>query len=80
MSISVSLPDGSAKELPEGSSVFDLAKAISPRLAKAAVIGVVNEQPVDVALALPNRLREQLALLIGLGFTTALFVAWVTTR
>lgn len=48
MSISVSLPDGSAKELPDGSSVFDLAKAISPRLAKAAVLGKVNDQPVDV--------------------------------
>ncbi|MCH9688223.1 MAG: threonine--tRNA ligase [Deltaproteobacteria bacterium] len=48
MSISVSLPDGSAKELPEGSLVRDLAKAISPRLAKAAVVGVVNDQPVDV--------------------------------
>ena len=49
MSISVSLPDGSHKELAEGSSVLDLAKAISPRLAKAAVLGVVNETPVDVA-------------------------------
>ncbi|MEM7155325.1 MAG: threonine--tRNA ligase [Myxococcota bacterium] len=48
MSISVSLPDGSAKELPPGSTIFDLAKAISPRLAKASVLGVVNEQPVDL--------------------------------
>jgi threonyl-tRNA synthetase len=48
MSISVSLPDGSNKELPEDSSVLDLAKAISPRLAKAAVLGVVNDAPVDV--------------------------------
>ncbi|MCA9710527.1 MAG: threonine--tRNA ligase [Myxococcales bacterium] len=48
MSICVSLPDGSQKELPDGSSVLDLAKAISPRLAKAAVIGVVDDRPVDV--------------------------------
>jgi threonyl-tRNA synthetase len=49
MSISVSLPDGSAKQLPRGSTVFDLAKAISPRLAKAAVLGVIGEQPVDLS-------------------------------
>ncbi|MEX1365468.1 MAG: threonine--tRNA ligase [Nannocystaceae bacterium] len=54
MSISVSLPDGSAKELPDGSSVLDLARAISPRLAKAAVIGVVNDRPVDVTAGLAD--------------------------
>ncbi|MEM9458615.1 MAG: threonine--tRNA ligase [Myxococcota bacterium] len=52
MSIRVSLPDGSAKDIPEGSSVLDLARAISPRLAKAAVIGVVGDTPVDVTHAL----------------------------
>ncbi len=60
MSISVSLPDGSPRELPEGSSVFDLAKAISPRLAKAAVLGVVNDNPVDVAHVLQDADRVQI--------------------
>ena len=58
MSISVSLPDGSAKELPPGSTVFDLAKAISPRLAKASVLGVVNEQPVDLSRPLADGDQE----------------------
>ncbi len=41
---------------------------------------VVLEQPLDVALALPNELRDQLLLVAGLGFLAALVVAWVTTR
>lgn len=59
MSISVSLPDGSAKALPTGSTVFDLAKAISPKLAKVAVIGIVDERPVDLThvLADGNQVR-----------------------
>lgn len=52
MSISVSLPDGSHKQLPTGSTVLDLAKAISPKLARAAVLGVVGEQPVDLSRVL----------------------------
>lgn len=48
MTISVSLPDGSQRELPPGSSVRDLAVSISPGLAKSAIIGVVNDQPVDL--------------------------------
>ena len=46
----------------------------------ASSLFLVLEQPVDVALALPNRLREQLLLLIGVGFAIALIVAWFTTR
>jgi len=41
---------------------------------------VVLEQPVDVALALPRRLRDQLVLAAALGFLASLIVAWVTTR
>jgi signal transduction histidine kinase len=41
---------------------------------------VVLEQPVDVALALPNQLRDGLFLSIGIGFLLTLLVAWVTTR
>lgn len=48
MDISINLPDGSSRSVPEGSSVFDLAKSISPHLAKAAIIGVVGGQEVDV--------------------------------
>ncbi len=54
MSISVSLPDGSAKALPQGSTVFDLAKSISPKLAKVAVLGVVDDRPVDLSHVLAD--------------------------
>ncbi len=60
MSISVSLPDGSAKELPQGSTVFDLAKAISPRLAKVAVLGVVDDHPVDLTYPLADGSRAKI--------------------
>lgn len=41
---------------------------------------VVLEQPVDIALALPNQLRDQLLLTTGFGFVAALVFAWITTR
>ncbi|MBI3750570.1 MAG: HAMP domain-containing protein [Chloroflexi bacterium] len=41
---------------------------------------VVLEQPIDIALALPNQLRTQLAATIAVGFVGALVVAWITTR
>jgi signal transduction histidine kinase len=41
---------------------------------------VVLEQPVDVALALPLQLRQQLLLATGVGFLASLVVAWITTR
>ncbi len=54
MDISINLPDGSSRSVPEGSSVFDLAKSISPHLAKAAITGVVNDREVDVRHALSD--------------------------
>jgi threonyl-tRNA synthetase len=47
--ISVLLPDGSARSLPEGSSVADLAASIGSRLAKAAVAGTINGAEVDLS-------------------------------
>lgn len=41
---------------------------------------VVLEEPIDVALALPNQLRDRLLLTIVPGFLGALLIAWVTTR
>ncbi|MEN8235249.1 MAG: ATP-binding protein [Actinomycetota bacterium] len=41
---------------------------------------VVLEQPIDVALALPRRLKAQLFMWSGLGFVIAMMVAWFTTR
>ena len=47
--ISVLLPDGSARSLPQGSSVADLAASIGSRLAKAAVAGTINGAEVDLS-------------------------------
>ncbi len=52
--LSISLPDGSARELPAGSTVADLAASIGSRLAKAALTGVVNGAEVDLNVALAN--------------------------
>jgi threonyl-tRNA synthetase len=46
--ITVTLPDGSSRELPAGARVRDVAESISPRLAKAALAGVVDGKLVDV--------------------------------
>ena len=45
--IRVQLPDGSIKELPSGSTPFDVASGISPRLAAAAVVARI--QPLHAA-------------------------------
>ncbi len=52
--LSISLPDGSARELPAGSTVADLAASIGSRLAKAALTGVVNGSEVDLNVPLAN--------------------------
>lgn len=63
----------------------DLQASFEPHVMAVVPLGgspfyVVLEQPVDVALALPNQLREQLLATIGAGFVGALVVAWITTR
>ena len=46
--ISIKLPDGSSKELDKGSNGEDLAKSISPGLAKKAIALDVNGQVKDL--------------------------------
>ena len=46
--ISVILPDGSSKSVPEGATVYDVAFAISPRLASAALAGKIDGALVDI--------------------------------
>jgi threonyl-tRNA synthetase len=46
--ITVTLPDGSSRSLPEGSTATDLAADIGPRLAKDALIAVVDEAERDL--------------------------------
>src|SRR5918994_660634 len=46
--VTVTLPDGSSRTVPAGTSVRDVAAGISPRLASAALAAVVNDQLVDL--------------------------------
>src|SRR5262245_33225998 len=50
--INVTLPDGSVRALPAGAPVRDVAAAISPGLAKAALAGIVDGKLVDLAYPL----------------------------
>ncbi|MEO1056998.1 MAG: threonine--tRNA ligase [Actinomycetota bacterium] len=50
--ITVNLPDGSAKELPTGSTAFDLAGSIGSGLRKAAVAAVVDGVETDLNVPL----------------------------
>ena len=52
--ISVSLPDGSERELAEGASGADLAADIGPRLAADAVVAVVDGAERDLAVPIPD--------------------------
>jgi len=53
----VTLPDGSERSLPAGSTVGDLAASIGSRLAKAAVAGVVDGAEVDLGAPLSEGTR-----------------------
>ena len=51
--ITIQLPDGSQRTLPEGATATTLAESIGSRLAKAAVAAVVDGEEVDLGRALP---------------------------
>src|SRR5215471_1223929 len=55
--ISVTLPDGSSRRVPSGSTPADVAAAISPRLANAAI---VDGKPVDLNLPLTNDAKVEI--------------------
>jgi threonyl-tRNA synthetase len=57
MMIELELPDGSKRSLPDGASTYDLAKDISPGLAKAAVAGKIGDDIVDLRLPLTDGAR-----------------------
>src|SRR6516225_762235 len=48
-SVQVKLPDGSAKQVPKGTTALEIAKSISPRLADAALVAKTNGDLVDLA-------------------------------
>ena len=52
--VTVTLPDGSQREVQRGALVSDVAGAISPRLAKAALAAIVDDQLVDLSASLDH--------------------------
>jgi threonyl-tRNA synthetase len=58
--ITVTLPDGSARQVAEGTSVRDVAAGISPRLAEAALAAVVDDRLVDLSTPLAGDARVRL--------------------
>jgi threonyl-tRNA synthetase len=43
--IQITLPDGSKKEVPSGTTPLDIARSISPRLADAALVAKIKPKP-----------------------------------
>jgi threonyl-tRNA synthetase len=52
--ISVRLPDGSMRELAEGTTAAEFAQSIGPRLAKAAIAATVDGHDLDLSSALTD--------------------------
>ena len=52
--ITVTLPDGSSRAVPAGTTVLEVAEGISAGLAKAALAGVVDGRMVDLATPLAS--------------------------
>ena len=50
--VTITLPDGSSRAVPPGTLVHDVAAAISPRLAGAALAAVVDDRLVDLSFPL----------------------------
>jgi threonyl-tRNA synthetase len=69
----ISLPDGSVREMPEGSTPADVAAAIGPGLAKAALAAKVDGEMVD--LSRPFTSDAELALVTGRDEEEALELA-----
>jgi threonyl-tRNA synthetase len=58
--ISVTLPDGSSRRVPAGSTPADVAAQISPGLAKAALAAVVDDRLVDLTFPLERDARVRI--------------------
>jgi threonyl-tRNA synthetase len=52
--VTVTLPDGSTRQLPTGTPVRQVAEDISPRLAKAALAAAVGDRVVDLTYPLDD--------------------------
>jgi threonyl-tRNA synthetase len=58
--ISVTLPDGSSRRVPAGTTAGEVAAGISPSLAKAAVAAIVDERLVDLTCPLTADARVRI--------------------
>src|SRR3954467_15635247 len=58
--ISITLPDGSVRRVPAGSTPVDVAGSISPRLAKAAIAAIVDGKHVDLTFPLTADARLEI--------------------
>jgi threonyl-tRNA synthetase len=58
--VTVTLPDGSTKQIPSGAPVKAVAEAISPRLADAAYVASVDDQLVDLTYPLTRDAKVRL--------------------
>ena len=56
--LTVQLPDGSARQVPEGTRPRQVAEAIGKRLAQAAIAAKVNGTILDLDRELPADGRE----------------------
>src|ERR1700720_2340234 len=52
--IRVTLPDGATRDVPKGTTAADIAKQISPRLAKEALIARTNGELIDLSRPLDH--------------------------
>src|SRR5579884_2045136 len=57
---SVKLPDGSVKQVPDGTTVGQLAESIGKRLAQAAIVGKVDGKEVDLSYPLTGSHEVQI--------------------
>src|SRR5579884_2501224 len=46
--IQITLPDGSTKQVPPGTTPYDVANSISPRLAQAALAAKAGDDTIDL--------------------------------
>src|SRR4051812_25919127 len=58
--ISITLPDGSVRRVPAGSTPVDVAGSISPRLAKAAIAAIVDGKHVHLTFPLTRDARVEI--------------------
>ena len=58
--MNIVLPDGTKREAEGGANAFDLARMISPQLARRAIAAKINDRPVDLTHPLHDNDRLEL--------------------